>query len=862
MAETITKKIDAIRFKMLSPSAIKKMAVAKIVTPELYDREGYPVDGGLMDIRMGVIDPGLRCKTCGGRLKECPGHFGYMDLARPVLHIKYIDTILKFLRSTCHQCGRVLVEDEKVKKHLENVARAEQERRYKVKKNLISAFSNSIKTIKKCPHCEAKQKKITIEKPSTILEDGKRLTPIQIKARLERISDQDAKALGLDPQFARPEWMVLDVLAVPPVTIRPSITLESGERSEDDLTHKLSDIVRINQRLFENINAGAPEIIIEDLWDLLQYHVTTFFDNSISSVPVARHRSGQPLKTLTERIKSKEGRFRHNLAGKRVNFSARTVISADPKIKFNEVGVPVIVAKELTIPEKVTEWNINWLKELIEKGPENYPGANYVIRPDGKKKRITEETKEILLEELQPGYVVERHIVDGDICIFNRQPSLHRMSIMCHHVKILPGRSFRLNPAVCTPYGADFDGDEMNLHIPQTEEARAEAEILMSVQHHIISPKNGLNIIGSIEDAISGLYLLTKKVELTKEEAVELLIGAGIYNAKMRNFKDKVSGKEVFSVVLEDDFSFVGVSKDGNLVKIKNGQLVEGVIDKSLVGEDNGQLIREIYARYNDDYGIDFLSKIFRLGIATLLKSGFTIGISDSDIPEKVDKKNEELVEAAKKEVDELIKQYNQGKLEQLPGNTLEETLELKITEVLNKVRNDISKHVSSSVDENNPVIIMANSGAKGNLLNVAMMSSCVGQQAMRGKRIKGNYSGRALSIFKKGDLSPEAHGFIEKGYKKGMAPYEYFFGAMTGRDALMDVALRTPKSGYLYRRLANALQDLRIEYDSTVRDAEKSIVQFRYGEDGIDISKSDGGTINVKKIIKQLQVNKNGRYI
>ncbi len=854
MTENITKKVKSIQFSMLSPNAVKRMSVAKVVTPELYDREGYPVDGGLMDIRMGVIDPGLRCKTCGQRLKECPGHFGYMDLARPVLHIKYLDIILRYLRSTCLDCGRILVEAEKVKKHLENVQKAEQEKRYKVKKNLINAFANSIKLIKKCPHCQAKQKKITIEKPSTILEDGKRLTPIQVKARLEKINDEDIIALGNDPKNSRPEWTVLDILAVPPVTIRPSITLQSGERSEDDLTHKLSDIVRINQRLFENINAGAPEIIIEDLWDLLQYHVTTFFDNSVAQVPVARHRSGQPLKTLHERIKSKEGRFRHNLAGKRVNFSARTVISADPKIKFNEVGVPKIIAMELTIPEKATEWNIEWLKELIKQGPKNYPGANYVIRPDGKKKSITEETQEILLEELQPGYIVERHIVDGDISIFNRQPSLHRMSIMCHKIKILPGRSFRLNPAVCTPYGADFDGDEMNLHIPQTEEARAEAEILMSVENHIISPKNGLNIIGSIEDAISGLYLLTKDMKLSKEGANKLLFSAGIVDEKMKSFKKEVTGKEVFSILLPSDFTFVGTSKSGEDVKIKKGQLVEGVIDKALVGEDNGQLIREIYAKYDEKTGIEFLSKIFKLGIETLLRSGFTIGISDSDVPEKIEKRNDDLINKAKEDAQALIKQYEQGKLEPLPGNSAEETLELKITEILNKVRNDISKQVSDSVDENNPTIIMASSGAKGNLLNVAMMSSCVGQQAIRGKRVEGNYSGRALSLFKKNDPSPEAHGFIEKGYKQGLKPYEYFFGAMTGRDALMDVALRTPKSGYLYRRLANALQDIRLEYDSTVRDAEKSIIQFKYGEDGIDIAKSDGGKINVKKIIKQIK--------
>ena len=484
--EYADKRIDSISFGLFSAQELKKIAVAKIITPELYDREGYPVDGGLMDIRMGVIDPGLRCKTCGQKLKECPGHFGFMDLARPVLHINYISTILDLLRINCKDCGRLLEGEEKVQNHIKKLEIAEMEKRTKAKQKDIRTFVAKLKNIKKCPHCNVKQQKIMLEKPSTILADGKRITPTEIRARLERINDLDLACVGINPKEARPEWMVLTVLPVPPVTIRPSITLESGERSEDDLTHKLSDIVRINQRLFENINAGAPEIIIEDLWDLLQYHVTTFFDNAVSQLPVARHRSGQPLKTLSERIKSKEGRFRHNLAGKRVNYSARTVISPDPKLKFNEVGIPLSVAMELTVPERVTEWNTEWLKGLIKKGPKEYPGANYVTRPDGKKKKITEDILDVLLEELQPGYVVERHLIDKDICIFNRQPSLHRMNIMAHKIRVLPGKSFRLNPAVCTPYAADFDGDEMNLHVPQTEESRAEAEILMSVERHII----------------------------------------------------------------------------------------------------------------------------------------------------------------------------------------------------------------------------------------------------------------------------------------------------------------------------------------------------------------------------------------
>jgi DNA-directed RNA polymerase subunit A' len=853
--ELATKRLESVTFGLISPEVIRRTSVAKIVTPELYDVEGYPVDGGLMDIRLGVIDPGLRCKTCGGKLKECMGHFGFMDLARPIINIGFVDIILNLLKVTCKECGKIFADDKKVVKHRARIEALEKEGRFRDVRKANSAFISSLRNLKSCPHCNAKNEEIKLEKPYTFFESNKRLTPIEIRSRLEKISDNDLVLLGINPTATRPEWMIITIFLVPPVTVRPSITLESGERSEDDLTHKLSDIVRINQRLFENINAGAPEIIIEDLWDLLQYHITTFFDNSVVQLPVARHRSGQPLKTLTDRIKSKEGRFRHNLAGKRVNYSARTVISPDPKIKFNEVGIPESVAIELTIPERVTAWNKDWLKELIKKGPENYPGANYVLRPDGKKKRITDETKDVLLEELDEGFVVERHLVDGDVSLFNRQPSLHRMSIMCHKVKVLPGRSFRLNPAVCTPYNADFDGDEMNLHIPQTEEARAEAELLMSVQHHIISPKNGLNIIGSIEDSITGMYLLTKGLELSKSSAVGLLMSAGIYDVdKMSNFGETVSGKDIFSVILPKDIDYLGESRDKGDVVIKNGKLLKGVIDRSSIGEEKGGLIRRIYAKYGEEVGIDFLSKVFRLGIASLLENGFTISIADTDIPKSTREKNEELIEVAKKKVYKLIEEYNGGRLEALPGNTEEETLELKISEVLNKVRDKVGEHVVSVIDEKNNAVVMANSGAKGNLLNLAMMSSVVGQQAIGGKRIVGGYPGRVLSTFKKGDLSPASRGFVDKGYKQGMDPHEYFFSAMTGRDALMDTALRTPKSGYLYRRLSNALQDIRIEYDYTVRDARKKIIQFKYGEDGIDVSKSDGGSIDVKRIVRQVK--------
>jgi DNA-directed RNA polymerase subunit A' len=868
MKSIVHKKVRNIIFGFLSPKIIKKMATAKIVTPELYDKEGYPVDGGLMDIRLGVIDPGLVCKTCGSKLKECVGHFGYISLARPIIHITLVKLIMSLLKCTCRECSKVLIPKNKQNDYLDLLGKIENEQGQEARRDKVREIITSLRTVNKCPHCKSRQPKYTLEKPSTFLENDKRISPIEVRSRMEKIDDEDCRIFGLNPEYMRPEWSVLTVLPIPPVTMRPSITLESGERSEDDLTHKLGDIVRINQRLFENINAGAPEIIIEDLWDLLQYHVTTFFNNEVAQLPPARHRSGQPLKTLTARIKSKEGRIRHNLAGKRTNFSARTVISPDPMIDLNEVGVPLRVAMKLTVPEVLRDWNREILLTYIKRGPREYPGANYVVRPDGRKKKITDEMKEQILEEIQPGYIVERHLMDGDIAVFNRQPSLHRMSMMCHKIKVLPGKTFRLNPAVCAPYNADFDGDEMNLHVPQTEEARAEAEILMQVQTQLISPRYGLSIIGCVQDAISGNYLLTKHLQLSRKDAIDLLFRARVYDVSRLPNKDLVTGKDIFSCALPKDFNFEGLSrgakndasydkKNDLIVKIKNGFLLSGIMDKANLGEGSGLLLRNLYTEYGPDETVVILGKIFRLGIETLLRYGFSVAISDSDLPKEANDKIASIIDDVYSEVDSLIKQFEKGELEALPGRSIDETLELRILEKLNITRNETGKIVSEYSNALTHTKVMADSGARGNIVNLAQMAACVGQQALRGKRIERGYKKRTLSTFKVDDLRPGSRGFVKNSFKSGLTPSEFFFQAMTGRDSLMDTALRTPKSGYLYRRLANAMQDLKVEYDNTVRDATNKIVQFSYGGDGIDVSKSEGGKLNVKRIIDKVMGGK-----
>jgi len=810
MQKPVRKKIGEIKFGLLSPELIKKLSSAKIVTPELYDIDGYPVDGGLMDLRLGAVDPGVRCRTCGGRIKECLGHPGSIDLARPIMHLKYIPLVEMTLRCFCQDCNKLMLADKDLEKYSP------------------SQRAKKAKDSKKCPHCQAAQERVKLDKPTSFYKGKTRMFPTEIREILSNIPDEELEKIGVNPNASRPEWAVLTSLLVPPVTVRPSIILESGERSEDDLTHKLSDIIRANQRLWENLNAGAPEVIIEDLWDLLQYHVTTFFDNTVSRVPPARHRSGQPLKTITERIKGKEGRIRKNMAGKRVNYSGRTVISPDPYMEINEVGVPYEIARVVTVAETVTDLNMKKLKELVNNG-DNYPGASYVIRPDGKRKKVTEELKEEIIAELDVGYKVERHLQDGDIVLFNRHPSLHRGSLMAHFVKVLPGRTFRVHPAACAPYNADFDGDEMNIHSPQNEEARSEAKILLDVKRNLISPKNNTNLVGAIADSITGNYILGKE-ELSLDEANQLLFSSEV-EGKLS--KKSNSGFEIFSKIFPKEVNF---SNDS--FEIKNGELVKGVIDKTSFGDEDGELVKELDRAVGREEAFKILKKAFNLGKNHLTNRGISISVNDFDLSEDLLKQGEDLIAKAEKKTQEIIEAYENGTLEQMPGKSLDESREIMILKALNDVRTKIGAIVKKEFPEKNPASNMIKSGGAGSPNQIAQMASSVGQQAFKGGRVNIGYNDRTLSFYKRGDLSPRARGFIKSSFIRGLRPDEFFFQSVTGRDSVMDTALRTPKSGYLYRRLASALQDIRVEYDGTVRDSNNNIIQFKFGDDGIEVTK------------------------
>ncbi|WP_420544772.1 DNA-directed RNA polymerase subunit A' [Nitrosopumilus sp.] len=873
------KSIDGIRFSVWSPTEIRKYSVAEITAPETYDEDGMPVQGGLMDGRLGTLEPGQKCLTCGNTAARCPGHFGHIELAEPVLHIAFIDNIYKLLQSTCRSCARLKVpqEDLEVFKKIKT-----KEAAYTVisQKRIPEQIIEKAKKAKECPHCGKTQYELIFTKPTIFVEKTEigehRLLPITIRERFSQILDEDLELLSYDPVTARPEWFILQALPVPPVTVRPSIILETGIRSEDDLTHKMVDIIRVNQRLKESKDAGTPPLIVQDLVDLLQYHTTTYFDNEVSGIPQAHHRSGRPLKTLTQRLKGKEGRFRGSLSGKRVDFSSRTVISPDPNLDLSEVGVPEAVAMKLTIPEIVTEWNIERMRELVINGPETFPGVNYIVRPDGVKIRLDfVEDRSTIAETLELGYLVERHLADGDIVMFNRQPSLHQMSIMAHYVRVLPGKTFRLHPSVCPPYNADFDGDEMNLHVPQSEEARAEAILLMRVQDQLISPRYGGPIIGALRDFVTGAYLLTKDdTTLTPQEFSNLAMLGGYHDSLPKpatKTKDgpAYTGKQLFSLFLPKDFNYVITSKWSKGTKgtpkdvvIKNGELISGVIDKSSIGaEEPESVLHRIAKDYGNAVGKNFLNSILIMVKQFITHYGFSYGYGDLEVPEKNKQQILDDIQETYDIISDLTDQYEKGTLKLTRGMRPEEALEAYIVNELGKARDKAGSTANDSLDAGNAGKIMATTGARGSSLNVGQMAGALGQQSRRGNRLHDGYNNRALPHYQEHDNNPDAHGFVKSNYREGLSALEFFFHAMGGREGLVDTAVRTQQSGYMQRRLINALEHIRLEYDGTVRDPHGHIVQFLYGEDGIDVAKSDHGeAFNINRLIESQKIVDSGK--
>ena len=843
-------KIIGIQFSILSPEEIKNGSVAEISNRDTYINN-KPVISGLFDPRMGILEPGLICPTDGLDYMKTPGYFGHIDLSRPVYYIQYLTSVIKILRCTCIKCSKLLISKDK-NQHL---LKLNPEERWN------EVFSMASK-IKRCGEaidngCGYKQPaKIKKENLATLIaewdnvesEDDTtkvsiKLTPEKVIKLFRRISDEDVKFMGFNNLWCRPEWMICQTLAIPPPAIRPSIKHDSQQRSEDDITHIIVNIIKANKTLEEKINQNSNANIIDDWTTVLQYYVATLVDNKIPGVASVAQRSGRPLKSIKERLNGKSGRVRGNLMGKRVDFSARSVITPDPQLSIKELGVPMKIAKNLTKPVTVNNKNRNYLTKLLINGPDEYPGSKILERKTGESISLRYVDRNSIT--LNDGDILHRHMMDGDYVLFNRQPTLHRMSMMAHIVKIMPiGDTFRMNVGDTKPYNADFDGDEMNLHLPQNEEAEVELMRLAGIPTQIISPANNKSIIGIFQDSLLGCYTFTQnKVEYNQRQAMNLLMPINTVN--ISNLP--TSGTTNFDILSQilPPISLVYKSKkfkneedfkiSNNVIEIKNGKYIRGQIEKGVLGDGSKGLIQRIYNDYGNEASAKFIDDIQAIITEYMKFNAYSVGISDLIANNETNQSITNVISEKKNSVNNLIDETHLGIFTNKTGKTNEDEFETQVNNILNKASLEAGKIGRSSLSKDNRFVIMVNAGSKGSDLNIAQMISCLGQQNVDGKRIPYGFESRTLPHYKKFDDSPEARGFIESSFISGLTPTELFFHAMGGRVGLIDTAVKTSQTGYISRRLIKSLEDLMVNYDMTVRNNKNKIIEFKYGDDNFD---------------------------
>lgn len=870
------RQIKEVQLSVLDPDEIKALSVCEVTETNFIDREtNQPRPNSLSDPRMGPCLKGAKCLTCGGNVVNCPGHFGHMVLSKPVYHFGFIDTVKKILSCVCHNCSKLKgFNDANRQKKIEAIATS------KNSENKLNALYKLLRGVKKChtkpanPEeeggaqpgkggCGAGQPNYVVDDKETIgliqtfeeKQEGMSDTKSELTAEmahkiLAKMSDEDIIALGFDPKYNKPKNLLVTVLPVAPPQVRPTVDRGGGMFSEDDLTYQYQFILKANISLKQCIDKGEPSHVVKEWLHTLQFYVTTFSKNDYPRK--STHKNGRPIKSIRDRISSKEGRIRGNLMGKRVDFSARTVISPDPNLALDELGVPRSLAANLTFPEQVTQRNHDFLTGLVKKDtPWRWPGAKYVKKKGGEifDLRIAREIN------LEIGDIVERHIMDGDYVLFNRQPSLHKMSMMAHRIRVLPFSSFRLNLSVTKPYNADFDGDEMNMHVPQSYETKAELKEICHIPKQIVSPKANQPVMGLEQDALTGIALFSKRsIFLTLDHVMNLmmflppdLFDGNLPEPAILKPQRLWTGKQVLSMVfpkvnLENQANGGpgGMGKDFDKtlpdleVLIQKGEILKGIIDNKTVGQSRAGLVHTIWLEHGTERTRQFLTDSQRVVNNWFASHAFTVGISDTIADQATFDLIAKALEKCKVEVSELINMTQRGDLEFQPGKGLLESFEQQVNQALNESRDSAGNELLQKIDARNNILHMVNAGSKGKKENLCQILACVGQQNVEGKRIPFGFAQRSLPHFSKYDYGPRSKGFVENCYLKGLTPDEFYFHTMGGREGLIDTACKTSETGYIQRKLVKALEDCMVHYDNTVRDAGGNVIQFLYGEDGM----------------------------
>lgn len=883
-------RVISVQFSLMSPEDIRRRSVVEITKERIYDGGGIPCAGGLADRKMGVLESGITCATDDLDKQACPGYFGHMELAMPVFYVQFVPWIRGVLESVCFRCGSLRVHRELRQKQLREIAA--------IPRN-ATRYARLTKLIKEdktgsafCPMCNARQpdKYIYEKEDLQFIAEWTRsatdaaatgaaaskataksrvlMTPEYVQMLFKRLPDEDCMLLGFDPRYSRPEWMICSVLPVAPPSVRPSVKKEGQQpRSEDDLTHKYIDIIKCNRMLKQKLHvlaqqqtsgAEGAEVTAEEQaqsnsrmvesWRyILQYHVATLIDNECG-VNQAQQRSGRPLKAIRQRLKTKEGRIRGNLMGKRVDFSARTVITPDPLLNLDELGVPLDMCINMTVPERVNPFNQKRLRKMVANGTDTYPGARIIEKANGKRislKFFTGSGHQHLLEEkaqaLQVGDVVHRHLLAGDPVLFNRQPSLHKMSMMCHRVKPMDiGKTFRLSVDATSPYNADFDGDEMNMHVPQSMEAATELQSLAAVHLQLIGPALAKPVISPVQDTMLGAYLMSNsgndRVFDRRHFMNAMMWTSRSWNDLVAQGKvpagESVTGTDAYTAILPKGLN-IDFRKGDNHVEVVDGRLLRGHLNKPVFTAQSKGLIHVAFQDCGPTAARNLIDDVRGMVTAYMYQRGFSVGISDLVVNPTIKKKVRGIIEEVHQKV--------RADMQSLYEGTLENKTRLHKSDLVEEMAQEKARSITDAAAK--PILAtdtcrfkdMVDAGSKGGPVNIAQMMGCLGQQQIEGARVSYSFQDRTLPHFCKFDDSLGARGFVDNSYMNGLTPHEFFFHAMGGRVGLIDTAVKTAQTGYIQRKLVKSMEDQRCENDETVRSATGRVMSLLFGEDGMD---------------------------
>jgi DNA-directed RNA polymerase II subunit RPB1 len=901
-------KVKSVKFGVLSPDEIRAMSVCEIEHEEAFEAGNKIREGGLLDLRLGPLDKKSYCQTCDSNMDDCVGHFGHLEFDKPIYHVGMIKHMADILRCVCFHCSRLLINK-----------RSEEYRDIRKQKNPVRRMKMLLAECKNQAECNFYNKKgenegCEGEQPIITVVDNVRIEvrfskvfpeysdkevfwlngELAVRV-LKRIEREDYHALSCSEDGVQPHWLAIEVLPVPPTVIRPSNLSNAAARGEDDLTHKLSDVVRMRNNTRSKQKAKGSDGDVAKYHQMVQIYGAGYFDNNAVGHQQIMQRMGRPQKGLRQRLKGKEGRIRGSLMGKRVDFTARTVITPDPCIKTFEVGIPEKIAKNVTRPEIVNRFNIDDLRKRIQNGVDHLHGAMY-IEYQGKNARKLDLRKYPDIEkrkkiELVEGCIVHRYLKDGDPVIMNRQPSLHRYSTQGHKAKIMKFQTARLPLPTTKPYNADFDGDEMNIHIPQDAKTAAEVELLMGVPQNFCTPQSNKPVMGIVQDSLSACYVLSLRDTFLERHQVMQIVGFleswdGVM-PKPAIFKPKQlwTGKQILSLVmgklnierfskfrpdsedktphierlpreeveklLKEKFEFTLDEKEQPLwtdthlrnklkslererywmtpsdtrVYIKDGEVLSGIFCNKTLGTAPGSLIQVFANDSGPDGVIRFVDDIQEIGRMFMFMFALSIGPGDMALEKDNQEVREKLLNAAKNEMENIRKE----------ASITEKECEIRFNKVLNDVRRKVSEDTLTKMSLRNCFAIPVRSGAKGEPSNPAQVVRTIGQNNVEGKRIPLSFEGRCLPHFTRGDYSPEARGYVNSNFMEGVNPSEYWFQSSAAREGIIDGAIKTSEIGYGQRRLVKAMEDVKIVYDGTTRNALGDVIQFANGEDGYD---------------------------